>query len=127
MVMGCRMTFTREGDHADNHALKGNGGTNRHWNFGYTISDNRARYAVAGYAVIQGENITTTITTQGQSKDVDCNNPAIGRPDVTFDGNTVSFSSGDEYTWTSDHYRLRVKRLDDGDDFKEFAATILPK
>lgn len=127
MVMGCRMTFTREGDHADDHKLDGNGGFSRHWHFKYTISRNEARYVVAGYAPVQTQNITTTISTQGKSIDVSSNNPGIGRPDVTFDGNTVSFSEGDSYTWDSTFYKFRVKRENDGADFKEFTATILPK
>ena len=127
MTLGCRMTIRREGDHPDNHKLNGNGGFSRHWRFIYTIKNNACMYAIAGKAPLQTENITTTISTMGKSIDVSSNNPGIGRPDVTFDGNTVSFSEGDEYTWDSTYYKFRVKRENDGEDFKEFTATILPK
>lgn len=127
MVMGCRMTITREGEHSDDHTINGQGGADCHWRFLYTIKDNRAKYAVAGYAVIQTENINITVTTQSVPIIVSSNNPGIGRPDVTFNGKTVSFSQGDEYTFSCDQYRFWVKRENDGDDFKEFTAKILPR
>ena len=126
MTRKCRVTLKREGAHADDHAIQGQGGANRHWSMYYTINDNRARFVVAGQAPLQTNDVSIYITTQGQDKELDFNNPTTGRPDATFDGHEVSFSEGDEYTWTGDHYRLKVRRAGDSDDFKEFEATILP-
>jgi len=127
MVMGCRITVTREGDHADSHTIDASGGLNNHWRFAYEIKDNRARYAIAGYAAIQAENIYMKIKTQGKTINVESNNPGIGRPDVTFNGTTKSFSQGDSYTFECDQYKFWVKRETDGADFKEFTAKILPR
>ena len=127
MVMGCRMTITREGDHADDHKITSLGGSDRHMQFTYTIDDNRAFYSIAGYAVIQTENLTVNISTQGKDIDVYCNNPAFGRPDVTFNGSVKSFSEGDEYTWNCDQYKFYVRRAKDSSDYKEFYAKILPR
>ena len=126
MTRKCRVTLKREGDHADNHAIQGQGGDDRHWGMYYTIDDNRARFVVAGQAPFQTNDVSIYITTQGQQKEFQCNNPTTGRPDATFLDHMVSFSEGDEYTWTADYYRLKVRRADDSDDFKEFEATILP-
>jgi len=127
MVMGCRMTITREGEHADNHTIDAKGGIARRFDFQYILSNNKARYAIAGYFALGTQNIAINITTQGKTIKVESNNPGIGRPDVTFDGNNKSFSEGDEYTWESDLFKFWVKRETDGADFKEFTAKILPR